>query len=296
MVDKALLFGQAKKKEHMSQDYVLLDSGNGKKLEQFGKYTLIRPANQAIWKLHQPALWEKSAAEFIRQGKETGTWKDGNGVLPKQWTLQHDGLHYTIQPNEFGNVGLFPEHWQHQEWIKEKIGKAKGLNILNLFSYTGSNSIFLVKQGHKLVQVDSSRQSMDILNKNLEINGLTGQCRLILDDVLKFLQREVKRGSKYDAIILDPPTYGRGKNGEIFKIEKDLPNLLELVAALLAPEFKFVLFTCHTPGYTPLVLKNTFRGYFRGNMETGEVEVEDLYGKYLPGGTYLRLSQKNSYK
>jgi len=278
-------------------DYKLIDSGNGKKLEQFGKWVIVRPISTAIWKPAKSELWKQAHAEFVRSGKETGVWRSSSAKpLPKNWVINHDGLKYNLEPNQFGNMALFPEHWTYQKWLNnvvqnlQKKDPKETLKILNLFSYSGSNSLKLVKMGCQVTNVDSSKQSMSLLTKNLEINGFAGKTRLILEDVKKFLNREIKRGAKYDGILLDPPTFGRGPQGEIFKIETDLSELLQLCQQLLIPERSFIILTCHTHGLLPSTLENLFISLFRQRPETAEIVLSDLGGRNLPAGMIAKLS------
>ncbi len=278
--------------------YKLIDTGNGRKLEQFGKYMLIRPISTAIWKPAKAELWSQAHAEFYRpKAKDTGDWKMlSPSPLPKNWPLTHKGLKYIIEPNHFGNVGLFAEHWIYQEWMTKIIlnwqeqDKTRPIKILNLFSYSGSNSLNLVRLGCELTNVDSSRQSMALLTQNLMINGLAGKTRLILEDVKKFLAKEIKRGSKYDGIMLDPPTFGRGPEGEIFKIETDINELIAMCAQLVIPNHSFMVMTCHTPGLLPSTLQNLFFSVFNQATQTAELVLSDIVGRSLPAGVIAKIN------
>ena len=283
--------------------YRLIDTGNGRKLEQFGKYILIRPISTAIWRPAKPELWKQANAEFYRSGKDTGTWKTlGAKPLPPSWILEHNGLKYNIEPNSFGNLGLFPEHWLYQTWITRIIDTwkyqdpTKPIKILNLFSYSGSNSLKTVTLRTEITNVDSSKQSMHLLTRNLEINGLAGKTRLILEDAKKFMQREIKKGNKYDGIMLDPPTFGRGPTGEIFKIETDVNELIDMCQQLAILDRSFVVFTCHTPGLLPSTLQNLFFSTFNQPAKAEELVLSDIAGRNLPAGIITKICLDKSYK
>jgi 23S rRNA (cytosine1962-C5)-methyltransferase len=242
----------------MSIKYRLIDCGDKQKLEVFGDYTLIRPCPQAIWSKTKPELWDTTVdAEFVRTSEEKGVWNWNlpSEEIPKNWKVESkNGLKWIVEPNEFGNIGVFTEHWEYVESL-EKMLPAKA-RILNLFTYSGSNCVYLVKKGFRVTAVDSSRSAMNTYTSNLELNKLTreGQ-KLILEDCYKFIQREVRREAIYDAVMIDAPTYGRGvKKGEVFKIEDDLINLLKTAKKLISDEGKIVL-TLHSPRFTPAILQ-----------------------------------------
>ena len=278
--------------------YKLIDTGNGRKLEQFGKYMLIRPISTAIWKPAKAELWSQAHAEFYRpKAKDTGDWKMlSPKALPKNWPLTHKGIKYNIEPNAFGNVGLFAEHWIYQDWLTKIVtnwkeqDSARPVKILNLFSYSGSNSLNLVRLGCEVTNVDSSRQSMALLTQNLAVNGMAGKTRLILEDVKKFLAKEIKRGSQYDGILLDPPTFGRGPEGEIFKIETDINELIAMCAQLVIPERSFLIMTCHTPGLLPSTLQNLFYSIFNQPTQVSELVLSDIVGRNLPAGVIAKIN------
>ncbi|MBF5059923.1 class I SAM-dependent methyltransferase [Candidatus Neptunochlamydia vexilliferae] len=261
--------------------YQLIDSGNEQKLEQFGEYQLIRPCPQALWKPQNPTLWKKADATFER-GKG---WKG----LPKSWTLNYQGLTFKIVPTDFGHVGLFPEHAMHWEWMKKAL--ASSSNVLNLFAYSGAATLFLAKEGHTVCHLDAAKGMIDWAKENAELNNLeNAPVRWIVDDAIKFLKREVKRERRYDAVILDPPSFGRGAQGQVFKIERDLLPLLELCKAVLSPNPAFILLTCHTPGLTPQVLRNLAHQAFpKASLEVGEM-VLPSEGYPLPSGAFAKIA------
>ncbi len=262
--------------------YTLLDSGNQNKLEQVGDYTLVRPCSQAVWK---PQLdengWREADAIFSRE--PSNRWK---GNLPSSWKLEYENLFFKIVPTDFGHLGIFPEHALLWRWMKGRL--RKGSAVLNLFAYTGGATLTAAQAGAEVCHVDASKTAVAWARENATLNRLDkAPIRWIVDDVIKFLRREVRRGKRYDGIILDPPTFGRGNKGEIFKIENDLPEILKLCFELLTPEPLFVILSSHTPGYTPLVLHHLLAQISeRGTIEKGEMVVEGPLD--LPSGTYAR--------
>lgn len=272
-------------------DYLLIDSGDGQKLEQYGPYKLVRPCAQALW---QPALpaqeWKKADATFSRE--ENGGWVTHQSV-PMQWQIEYQNLKFHIERTNFGHVGLFPEHGLLWGWLKEQIAKRENASILNLFGYTGAATLFAAKCGAQVCHLDASKKVVEKARENAQLNGMEDYpIRWIVDDVFKFLKREIKREKKYDGIILDPPSFGQGSKGEVFKFESDLFGLLELVKAVLSEEPLFVLLTCHTTGVTPIVLSNMLKQAFsNAQIETGELALKSKYHD-LPKGLYAKCTFK----
>lgn len=279
----------------MSDQYRLLDCGDQKKVEQFGEFKLIRPCPQALWPITKPELWEEADSEFVRGETEKGRWKAlqipdgvkrkaaGNGY-PATWELSSkDGIKWQIEPNEFGNVGIFTEHWTYAtDMVKFFPPNAR---ILNLFTYSGSNCVALVRAGHKVTAVDSSKSAMETYTYNLGLNQLSreGQ-RLILEDVNKFIAREQRREAKYDGIMMDAPSYGRGTKGEVFKIEDDLIKLLQICKSLLTDKGKLVL-TMHSPRFTPISLEIICQQLFPGKTVVSKEIVQTCESEMrLPSG------------
>ncbi|ANG66277.1 class I SAM-dependent methyltransferase [Chlamydia gallinacea] len=237
-------------------DYTLLDSGEGKKLESFGPITLIRPSYAAIWPKSFPNLWEGANAEYRRRGEE-GEWYSPRSSLPQEWRISFKGIDCTLKPTSFGHLGVFPEHSGFWPWLKTAIDSHKTCRVLNLFAYTGATSIFAAQCGAYVCHVDSSRAAVRWAQKNVENNSLPEKRIFwIIEDVFSFLKREIRRKKKYDVLLLDPPSYGRGTQGEIFKIDRDLFNLLVLCSHILSHQCSYVLLTSHTPGHTPALLHN----------------------------------------
>jgi 23S rRNA (cytosine1962-C5)-methyltransferase len=258
--------------------YSLLDSGNQKKFEQFGDVCIERPCGQALWK---PTLshWE-SDASFSRE--EKGGWK---GALPESWIVEHDGLKFRLSATDFGHLGIFPEHSFMWQWAADLV--TEGAEVLNLFAYSGGATLALARAGASVCHLDASKGMVQWARENAALNGLENKpIRWIVDDAMKFLKREVKRGRRYDGILLDPPSFGRGAKGEVFKIERDLPELLLLCKQLLSDTPLFIALSNHTGGITPTVLRYLFDEILPGELEVGELMLEGKQS--IPTGTFAR--------
>lgn len=265
----------------MCEEYRFLDSGNGRRLESFGEIVLDRPAASAVWRPESPGLWKKTTASVLRE-KDTA-WQ---GRVPQEWKIQHGGLDFWLKPTAFGHVGLFPEHESQWPWIAEQVQKGRSA-VLNLFAYSGGASLVAAKSGANVCHVDASQPMVDWARKNAQINHLQDRpIRWIVDDVIKFLKREERRERKYDLIILDPPSFGRGKKGEVFKIEEHLLTLLHACRNCLSEEGA-CLFSCHTPGYTPIVLEQLLLQVFgRGKTRKQEMVLSGESTRFsLPLGS-----------
>ncbi len=273
--------------------YELLDSGDGKKLERYGEFVLSRPDPQALWKPSQSGIeWNKADAIFLRRGKEV-EWKKKK-TLPKEWTMSLGGLTFEIRPTSFKHTGLFPEHRPSWQWMAEKIATAKRpIKVLNLFGYTGAASLACAKAGAEVTHVDGSKMAITWARKNQELSNLTDKpIRWIPDDAILFLKREIKRGNKYDAIVMDPPAFGHGAKGEIWKIEEQFQELMELCKKVLTEKPLFVLINGYASGYSPIAYQNNlleFTKIFGGTIETGELTIEESKTKrLLPCGIFAR--------
>lgn len=261
--------------------YKLIDSGNEKKLEQFGPYRLIRPSPQAIWKPTFPKEWENHHGEFVRD--QGNRWKKKN--LPPSWTITYENLTFKLMPTDFGHLGIFPEHSLHWKWMEEKI-QSKKTSVLNLFAYSGGASLALAKKGVSISHLDASKAAIAWAKANADLNSLSS-IRWIVDDAFKFLKREIRRNNHYQGIILDPPSFGRGSQGQVFKIEKDLLPLLELCKEVIAKK-GFIVLTTHTPGFTPTILKQILsQTQKKGAIESGEMLLPSESFS-LPSGSYAR--------
>lgn len=274
--------------------YRLLDCGDGKKLEDFGGFITIRPAPQAIWHPFKPELWSQVDSEFVRTAGEKGEWqarskkaKTATG-LPEEWEVANEeGVIFEISPNFYGNLGVFTEHWSYVPDLAKEFDKTKP--ILNLFTYSGSNCVGLAKKGFKITAVDSSKSSMNFYTTNLTRNGIDRNGhKLVLEDCLKFVEREVRRGSKYASIMMDPPSYGRGTKGEVFAIEENLTKLVKACLSVLEPNGKLVL-TSHSPRFTP----ENLRIFIESLMPGYQVTVKEILNKCesgvsLPSGMIVK--------
>lgn len=276
-----------------NDDYQLIDSGNGKKLERFGEYIIERPASQAAWSPQKRKSWKRSHALFTRE--ENKKWEKIDG-LPEEWTISVSDIQFKLSATDFGHLGIFPEQKHFWKWAQEVIKQKKQeksveIKVLNLFAYSGGSTLAAAKGGAHVVHLDASKGMVAWARENAAINGLNeAPIRWIADDVNKFLGRELRRGSRYDAIILDPPTFGRGTKGELFKIEEHMIPLLKACRELLSDTPLFIMLSCHTPGYTPTVLHHLLSQAtegLQGGIEEGEMLLEGE-GFPLPSGAFAR--------
>jgi 23S rRNA (cytosine1962-C5)-methyltransferase len=258
--------------------YNLLDSGEGRKLERFGDYVIARPCAQAVWRPRlADAEWRQADAEFTRRGGNRWIFRKS---LPEWWPVQVGGVRFRIQPTDFGHLGVFPEHAGAWDWLRALAAArppAPPLSVLNLFAYSGGATLAAARLGWRVCHLDASRKMVAWARENAALNTLSAApIRWIVDDVQKFLQREARRKHVYDGIILDPPSFGRGRRQEIFKIDDHLLNILALCRAVLSESPAFIHLSCHTPGYTPLVLHHLLAQSMdqaEGTVETGEMTL-----------------------
>lgn len=273
-----------------AQGYDLIDSGDGRKLERFGRFVIDRPCSQAVWKPKlSPEEWKLADAFFTREGQSQ--WK--KGLLPNDWIVKIADVLFKISPTDFGHLGIFPEQLPFWLWMQKKLEQqTKPLEVLNLFAYSGGATLACAKAGAKVCHVDASKTTVAWARENASLNHLDHGIRWIIDDALKFLKRELKRGHTYDVIILDPPSYGRGAKGEVFKIEDHIQPLLELCRSLLSPKPLFLLFSCHTPGFTPLTMHNLLSQALNGLggvIDMGEMALQGESSVLpVPSGTFAR--------
>jgi 23S rRNA (cytosine1962-C5)-methyltransferase len=284
------------------KDYELLDSGDGKKLERYGAYVLFRPDPQALWKPIKPySEWNKADAVFIRKGKEV-EWKTKK-MLPDAWNISFGDLKFEIRPTTFKHTGLFPEQLENWKWMGEIVARAARASddtarrpkVLNLFGYTGGASLACAKAGAEVCHVDGSKMASAWARKNQELSGLAEKpIRWILDDAVAFLKREVKRGNRYDGILLDPPAFGHGPKGEVWKIEENFDELISLCKSVLSDKPLFFLVNGYASGYSPIAYKNNLLSLtekFGGEIEIGELAIEESKTKrLLPCGIFARWS------
>ncbi|RCX17613.1 23S rRNA (cytosine1962-C5)-methyltransferase [Anaerobacterium chartisolvens] len=260
------------------KDYELIDTGEGEKLERWGTYVLRRPDPQVIW----PAAdiegdrWRKADARYLRSSSGGGHW-EYRTRLPRRWNISYGGLKFYVEPTGFKHTGLFPEQAANWKWMMEKIrSSGEKVRVLNLFAYTGGATAAAAYAGAEVCHVDASKGMVSKAKENLLLSGLGERpVRYITDDAVKFVEREKRRGNCYEAVIMDPPSYGRGPGGELWKIEDELYRLVELCAGVLCAKPLFFLINSYTTGLAPTVLSNvlklTVARRFGGRIESDEV-------------------------
>lgn len=273
------------------QDYEVLDTSEGEKLERWGDFLLVRPDPQVIWntpKNHKG--WQTRNAHYHRSNKGGGEWEFFH--LPEQWSISYKGLTFHLKPFSFKHTGLFPEQATNWDWFSNKIRLAKRqIRVLNLFAYTGGATIAAAKAGANVTHVDASKGMVAWAKENALSSGLANApIRWIVDDCIKFVEREIRRGSHYDAIIMDPPSYGRGPKGEIWKIEDAIYPLVQLCTKLLSEQPLFFLINSYTTGFAPSVLSYLLGcevvPKFGGNIYADEVGLPVTEsGLVLPCGS-----------
>ena len=264
--------------------YQVLDSGNLRKLEQAGPFRLVRPALNAFW---EPSLsrgeWDRADAVFVRDSSGSGSWSFRR-TLPESWPVRYASFILKLKPTGFGHLGFFAE--QYRNW--ERFRQGGFVSALNLFGYSGVGSMAMAAGGAKVCHLDAARGMNEWGQENQRLNaGVPDRIRWITDDVKKFLRREVRRESRYDLIALDPPSFGRGSSGQVWKIESDLPGLLAICRELRDPERPFhLVLSCHSPGFSPAVLARILREQTGGNarIEAEEMTIPESTGKFLPAG------------
>jgi 23S rRNA (cytosine1962-C5)-methyltransferase len=316
------------------EDYQLLDFGNGRRLERFGEVVLDRPCPAAEpFERASPDLWTRADARFEGREEQRGEWFDRR-ELPERWTVAHGSLRFELKRTEFGHLGLFPEQAENWEWIARALsplplgeGKGEGsrsaslsgksggdceptgphprplsqrergdtLKILNLFAYTGGSTLAAAAAGADVVHVDSAKNIVAWARQNAELSGLAdAPIRWIVEDALKFAKRESRRGNRYDAVILDPPSYGHGPHGEVWRLSKHLLRLLDLCGELTAGRPRFMLLTCHTPGYDADRLAEMMLDLLggEGTVGGGPLTIRSANGRPLPSGVVVRWTSK----
>jgi 23S rRNA (cytosine1962-C5)-methyltransferase len=276
-----------------SEDYEYLDAGAGARLERYGAYILNRPSPQAIWSPERPELWKQAAGIYHRSSSGGGEW-EFTTKLPESWPVKYGPCTFTIKPTGFGHTGLFPEHSCHWDWVRAQIRAAgEPCRILHLFAYTGAMSLVAAEAGAQVCHVDAVEDINRWARRNAEASGLAAKpVRWITDDALKFTAREVRRKRTYEGVILDPPTYGKGPDNERWFLEDQIAILLEHLHALMAEKPRFILFTCHTPGFSTPLLENLLRAWpasFGGRLESGNMTMTNRDCRcVLPVGVFVR--------
>ena len=277
------------------KDYKILDMADGQKLEKWGDVILARPDPQIIWKEKlYPEKWRNINAIYHRSKTGGGSW-EYNKKMPNQWQIKYKELTLNIKPMGFKHTGLVPEQAVNWDWMMDKIKNAgREIKVLNLFAYTGGATVACAAAGASVCHVDSSKGMVTWAKENIVSSGLENNpVRYIIDDVVKFVNREIRRANKYDAIIMDPPSYGRGANGEVWQFENNIYNLVELCTKLLSDNPLFFLINSYTTGISSKVLENilnlTVNKYYKGKVSSGDVGLPMENSKLvLPCGIYGR--------
>ena len=272
----------------------------GQKLEKWGEIILSRPDPQIIWKEKSfPNNWKEAHSTYHRSKTGGGSWET-NKKMPNEWQIHYGNLTFNIKPMGFKHTGLFPEQAVNWDWMIEKIKSAKReIKVLNLFAYTGGATVACLYAGASVCHVDSSKGMTSWAKENVISSGLKDKpVRFIVDDVVKFVNREIRRGNTYDAIIMDPPSYGRGTNGEVWHFEENIYDLIDLCSKVLAKNPLFFLVNSYTTGISSTVLKNilslTVGKKYKGNLESGEIGLPMENSKLvLPCGIYARWDSCN---
>ena len=280
------------------KDYEVLDTSGGEKLERWGKYVLVRPDPQVIWNTPKDdPLWRKYDARYARSSTGGGKW--ANLRLPEHWQVKYRELTFNVKPMNFKHTGVFPEQAANWDFIMETIrGAGRPINALNLFAYTGGATLACAAAGASVCHVDAAKGMVAWAKENAKSSGLEDRpIRWIVDDCAKFVEREIRRGRRYDAIIMDPPSYGRGQSGEIWKLEENLWPFVQLVSQVLSDKPLFVIINSYTTGLAPSVvgyiMDSIFTKRFGGHSECGELglPVKDS-GLVLPCGSTGRWTGK----
>jgi len=288
-----------------SKDYELLDSGSKEKLERYGAYLLARPDPQALWeKKLSAAEWEAADGLYVRSGREGdhrnmrgpakgGGWKV-EPELPKEWEVALSGLTFLIKPTSFKHTGLFPEQGPNWEWIKDTVSRAgRPVSVLNLFGYTGGATLAAAGAGASVTHVDASKTAVAWARENAMRSGLADKpVRWIVEDVLAFVRREIKRGNRYDLVVMDPPAFGHGPKDELWKIEDHLLPLIKLCGELLTEKPLGIQMSGYAAGYSPLAFAynlEPFTKQYGGVVECGDLTIEESgSGRLLPCGIFAR--------
>lgn len=285
------------------KDYELLDASDGERLERWGKYILVRPDPQIIWKnAKRHPLWERADGIYRRSQNGGGGWVKQK--TPESWNISYKDLGFQLKPMGFKHTGLFPEQAANWDWFSDIIRREKTKNagreirVLNLFAYTGGATMAAAEAGAQVVHVDASKGMVAMAKENASLSGLSdAPIRYIVDDCKKFVEREIRRGNKYDGIIMDPPSYGRGPSGEVWKLEDSIDEFITLASKLLSDKPLFFLVNSYTTGLSPLtmsyILELKVKSVYGGVIESGELGLRVTQtGAYLPCGASSRWYNK----
>lgn len=280
------------------EEYKILDTKDGMKLESWNGIKLLRPDPQIIWTKEKNNYWSMIDAKYTRSNKGGGEWQVFNKNMPNKFQIHYNDLIFNLKLMGFKHTGLFPEQAYNWNMLKQKIVGKKNIKVLNLFAYTGAASIVSLFSGASVVHVDSSRGMIDWAKENVISNNLSDKpIRFIVDDVVKFVEREIRRGNKYDIILMDPPSFGRGANKEVWDIEKDLYNLVEKCTELLSEEPILFLINSYTTGLSMTVLENILRltvgKKYDGFISSDELGIKTMDKNIiLPCGIYARWEKE----
>lgn len=276
------------------QDYEVIDTGEGDKIERWGKYTLRRPDPQVIWPFAREENTALPQARYVRSETGGGRWS-GRERLPESWKIRYKDYTFLVRPTGFKHTGLFPEQAANWDWMADKIQNAKRpVSILNLFAYTGGATVACAKAGASVCHVDAAKGMVQWAKENAQLSGLSeAPIRYIVDDVLKFVQREIRRGHTYDGIVMDPPSYGRGPDGQVWKLETEIYPLLKTCMQVLSDQPLFFVLNAYTTGLQPAVLRNlvqkTVAEKFGGIINSQELGLPVTKGQVvLPCGATCR--------
>ena len=279
-------------------EYKILDTSNGMKLESWNGVKLLRPDPQIIWEDKDKTLWSNIDAKYTRSNKGGGEWQVFNKNMPDRFHIHFDDLTFNLKLMGFKHTGLFPEQAYNWTMLKNIIKDKKDVKVLNLFAYTGAASVACLKAGASVVHVDSSRGMVDWAKENVESSNLSDKpIRFIVDDVVKFVEREIRRGNKYDIILMDPPSFGRGANKEVWNIETDLFDLVKKCSELLSDDPILFLINSYTTGLSMTVLENilnlTVNKKYKGFVSSDELGIKEEYSDLiLPCGIYARWEKE----
>lgn len=278
------------------KDYQLLDSGNGKTLERFGKYLLIRPRPQAIWSTSLPSSeWKKANAILVEEKQEYGGKWNLLNPMDKAWIISYKDLKFQLQLSSSRHVGIFPEQATHWDWIRTRIeASKKPFRMLNLFGYSGAATAAGLAAGAEVTHVDSSKHAITWANQNIKLSNLQDKpVRWIAEDALKFVKREARRGSTYHGIVMDPPKFGRGSSGEVWDFFKRIPELIDACQSILAKDARFIVMTAYAITASAVVTHQAVEQMVgkEGNLESGElVSVDESAGHVISHAIYTRWS------
>ncbi len=280
------------------RDFEVLDTGDGMKLERWGNFILARPDPQVIWPKAQPDSWSLADAVYHRSGEGGGSW-DFQRRLPEKWEISYKNLRFYVKPTGFKHTGLFPEQAANWDFMSGLVKKRPGAKVLNLFAYTGGATVALLSAGAQVTHVDAAKGMVLWARDNRALSGIKeDRGRFIIEDAKAFVQRELRRGSRYDGILMDPPSYGRGPSGEIWKLENELFQLASLCAGLLSEDPLFFLINGYTTGFQPSVLHNillrSVSPHHPGSITSKELCLPVASGGFLPAGTSARWQAKGA--